>query len=52
MFDIFELLGIARYDTFGQLRCPEEVINEWIEKRNLLILMIRINKRTNQSGYY
>ena len=48
MFDIFALLGIARYDTFGQLRNPEEVINEWIEKRDLLILMIRINKRADR----
>ena len=47
MFDIFELLGIARYDAFGQFRNPEEAINEYIEKRDLLILMIRINKREN-----
>ena len=36
MFDILELLGITRYDSSGQLRNPEEVINEWMEKQDLL----------------
>ena len=48
MFDILELLGITKYDAFGQFRNPKEVINEWLEKRDLLILMIRIDKRNNQ----
>ena len=36
MFNILELLGIARYDTSGQLRNSEEIINEWIKKQDLL----------------